>query len=193
MSYHIRKGREEAALVLFLFFFVLSTVKTDEKIVGEQGRWDEINFFLSIYYQRHICLSQKWLCLNIYVLKHVWNRNRHFKIRQWHQQPLHTSFQRKIRNRNLLKFKAHRLYSVKAWWTTIPIPCGGEIQRQIFHVRRKITIRHDCQHTYIQRGLIINNGELHNVWIHGLGKNNWTGQIKSKPLKKHDTYLFIYS
>lgn len=58
MSYHARKGREEAALVLFLFFFVLSTVKTHEKTVGEQEKGKEINIFLSIYYQRHICLSQ---------------------------------------------------------------------------------------------------------------------------------------
>lgn len=28
------------------------------------------------------------------------------------------------------------------------------------------------QHTYIQSRLIIHNGELHNVWIHGLQKNN---------------------
>lgn len=49
MSYHTRKGREEAALVLFLFFFVLSIVKTDEKVVGEKKSGRKlISFFLFI-------------------------------------------------------------------------------------------------------------------------------------------------
>lgn len=75
-------------------------------------------------------------------------------------------------------------------------PCPFPVeksQRPTVQPEAKTTIRGEkCQHTYVQRGLIINNGELHNVWIHRLGERTQLVNLGRSSKVRHPPFILLY-
>lgn len=61
-----------------------------------------------------------------------------------------------------------------------PFPVGTRPLSKLSREDKDHTTHHCCQHTYVQRGLVVNNGQLHDVWIDRLQKKSRAGQITSK-------------
>lgn len=73
-----------------------------------------------------------------------------------------------------------------------PFP-AGEIQCPSVHVETKTALPPEsCQHTYVQRGFIINNGQLHDVRIHRLGKAVETVNSRHQLDVKHLTFTLVH-